>query len=160
MSRREFWHKHLFLKQMLPCQSAEEKPMEMEQWIILGTRRDRAMLEGFQTLFLAVLKLTNAGVCWGSEFWGSFWEWQKVSNRGMLCIGADDSESEATDACFTLRDWESTLIQEPVSCSFLCMYRRHCDIHTLGLVATVVFLDYRFKVCSAHLPPAATTTIS
>lgn len=56
MSRREFWHKHLFLKQMLPCQSAEEKPMEMEQWIILGTRRDRAILEGFQTLFLAVLK--------------------------------------------------------------------------------------------------------
>ena len=63
MSRREFWHKHLFLKQMLPCQSAKEKPMEMEQWIILGMRRDRAMLEGFQTLFLAVLKLTNAGMC-------------------------------------------------------------------------------------------------
>ena len=49
MSRREFWHKHLFLKQMLPCQSAEEKPVEMEQWLILGTRRDRAMLEGFQS---------------------------------------------------------------------------------------------------------------
>ena len=70
MSRREFWHKHLFLKQMLPCQSAEEKPMEMEQWAILGIRRDRMILEGFQTLFLAVLKLINAGVHQGSEFWG------------------------------------------------------------------------------------------
>lgn len=59
MSRREFWHKHLFLKQMLPCESAEEKPVQMGQRTVLGNRRDRAILRGFQTLFGAVLKLTN-----------------------------------------------------------------------------------------------------
>lgn len=61
MSRREFWHKHLFLKQMLPCKSAEEKPVQMEQRTILGNGGTESYCEVF-TLFLAVLNL-NGFVC-------------------------------------------------------------------------------------------------
>lgn len=81
MSRREFWHKHLFLKQMLPCKSAEEKPVQMEQRTVLGSRRDRAVPQGCHTLFRAVSKLTSDFVHRGSEFWRAFWGRQKVSNR-------------------------------------------------------------------------------
>lgn len=72
MSRREFWHKHLFLKQMLPCKSAEERPAQVEQWTILGNR-GTMILQGLQTLFGAVLKLTNDFVCGGSTFWRASW---------------------------------------------------------------------------------------
>lgn len=43
MSRRGFWHQHLLLKQMLPCKSAEETPVEVEQWAVLGDGGDRMM---------------------------------------------------------------------------------------------------------------------
>lgn len=72
MSRREFWHKHLFLKQMLPCKSAEEKPVQMEQWTVLGNRRDRMILQGFQTRFLAVWKLTMTFCVEAVNFGGHF----------------------------------------------------------------------------------------
>lgn len=71
MRRREFWHKHLFLKQMLPCKSAEEKPVQMEQWTILGNRRDRRYCKVFR-LFLAGLNAQMALCVEAVNFGGHF----------------------------------------------------------------------------------------